>query len=313
MSPSSSRTKRIGGTAGASIPTGLENMISAGATSVLFDEGGISVLELCASETMNDDDNGVVLILLLDRRNEKNVINPTSTSLISAALDAVEAHPSSNKSLVITAASKPALTTGAGGAKSTSPDSTFGKFLSNGLDLEYLLSHPPSDVATLIQTFCKDVLARILVLPCRTVAAINGHAIGAGLFLSLACDYRVMRTQRGFLQWPEANLAMRLSKGFAELSKAKVASPSVLAEGVLTAKKYTSGEALERGLIDKECPLEKLLECAVQLAREGLPETSLGLQNFDSAAYREIKIELYTDAYRALVFGKVGDLPHSRL
>ena len=47
------------------------------------------------------------------------------------------------------------------------------------------------------------------------VAAINGHAFGAGVFLALACDWRLMRTERGFLNFPELNLGMRLSKAFA--------------------------------------------------------------------------------------------------
>ena len=43
---------------------------------------------------------------------------------------------------------------------------------------------------------------------------------GGGFFLALACDWRVMRTQKGFLNFPELNLGMRLSKPFAELAKA---------------------------------------------------------------------------------------------
>ena len=30
-----------------------------------------------------------------------------------------------------------------------------------------------------------------------TIAAINGHAFGAGLFLSLVCDFRVMNKDAG--------------------------------------------------------------------------------------------------------------------
>lgn len=109
---------------------------------------------------------------------------------------------------------------------------------------------------------------------------------------------------------------MRLTKGFAELSKAKISVHRVLREGLLTAKKYTSSEALSCGIIDAEYPIEELYEHAFQLAKEGLPESSgsgMNLEYFDPKAYTEMKQEMYTDAYRALKFGKVEDLPHSRI
>ena len=48
---------------------------------------------------------------------------------------------------------------------------------------------------------------------------------------------------------------------------------------------------------------------------EGLPESSNNnpLEYFDAKAMTEMKIEMYTDAYRALKFGKVSDLPSSRI
>lgn len=36
-------------------------------------------------------------------------------------------------------------------------------------------------------------LARILTFPIPTVCAINGHAFGAGFYMALCHDYRVMR------------------------------------------------------------------------------------------------------------------------
>jgi len=272
----------------------------------------------------HDNDNGIILTLTLHRIHEKNVINPTMISLLIQALDVIDSHPTlvhtNNKSLIIT------------GLSSTDPHGTTHKFFSNGLDLEWMLraaDEKSSDAGTnptskVIESFNSLVLARVLTLPFRTIAAINGHCIGAGLFLALACDYRIMRTKRGFLQWPEARLGVRLTKGPAELSKAKVgngrgglgaASPDhhVLREGLLTAKKYTSSEALAMAIVDAEHPIEELYSHAFQMAKEGLP-ASLNLDYFDPKAYTEMKIEMYTDAYRALKFGKpTEDLPHSRI
>mmetsp|Transcript_17361 Transcript_17361/g.35977 ORF Transcript_17361/g.35977 Transcript_17361/m.35977 type:complete len:317 (+) Transcript_17361:79-1029(+) len=303
----------------------------------LFDKDGIIVTAADMSKQPKAEIEGIVVTLFLHRHNEKNVINPTMISLLIDALDTIDTHPmladTHNKALIVTGVSLE------GGND---------KFFSNGLDLEWMLnsgdSNPGngsntelgsdeeitanSDVAIdkarenissnttsqMVESFCSNVLARILVLPFLTIAAINGHCIGAGLFIALSCDFRIMRTERGFLQWPEARLGMRLSKGFAELSKAKVTEPVVIREGVLMAKKYTSREALTRSIIDHEFPIEELYDQAFKLAVNGLPESAaMKLDYFSPKGYTEIKTELYTDAYRALKFGRVEDLPHCRL
>ena len=245
----------------------------------LFEDSGVTL-------TTSSNANGV-LILTLDRK--QNVFNPELIASLNAALDVVDEndHP---KALVITGN---------------------GKFFSNGLDLAFLQSKSTEQVNEMIESAWR-VLGRILVMDCRTVAAINGHAFGAGLFLALACDFRVMRTKRGYLNWPELNLGMRLAKGFAELTKAKVTDPKLLREGVLCGKRYSSSEALQRCLVDEECSIEDLLIKAEKIATAGFAE-NLKLQFFNPDSFQEMKIELYTDAYRALTLGKVDLLPQSRL
>lgn len=132
-----------------------------------------------------------------------------------------------------------------------------------------------------------------------------------------------MRDDRGYVQWPETKLGMRLTKGFAELSKAKVimtplSSSSknkkgdVWREGILGAKRYTPREAMDSGIVDDVVSAGELYDSAFERAVEGLPER-LGLDCFDPNTFSAVKMELYTDAYRALRFGKVEDLPHSRI
>ncbi|KAL3771743.1 hypothetical protein ACHAWU_010054 [Discostella pseudostelligera] len=315
---------------------------------VLFNKDGISLTatiilspptdDASASGNGDDDtdedattDQGIILTISLHRHDEKNVINPHMISLLRQSLDIMDSHP-----LVVNTCNKALIITGLSSSSSSSQsqdgndiDGGASKYFCNGLDLQWMLhaannnSNINSDnsdsnsshISKMIESFNSQILARILTLPFRTIAAINGHCIGAGLFLALACDYRIMRTERGYLQWPEARLGMRLTKGFMELSKAKIRSDSVLREGILTAKKYSPNEALASGIIDATYPIEELYDHAFQLAVAGLPSSPLGmnLEYFDHKSYMEIKIEMYTDAYRALKFGKVDDLPHSRI
>jgi len=247
-------------------------------TKTLHDEEGIYL-------TTNEDTG--IYTLRLNRG--PNVVNPEIVQLLGKALAIVEEAPHP-KALVVTGT---------------------GKFFSNGLDLKFLQASTDSQKGNMIVSFW-EFLARLLVMDCRTVAAINGHAFGAGLFMALACDYRIMRTSRGYLCWPEVNLGMRLAKGFSELTKAKVNDPAVVREGVLTGKRYGSGAALTAKLIDGECPIEQLEQRTTALAEQGLPD-NLGLQYFNPETYKMIKIELYVDAYRALTSGKFNAPPESRL
>ena len=68
-----------------------------------------------------------------------------------------------------------------------------GRFYSNGLDLEWMLTQAGGPEREEYIPAVLGLMARILVFPTITVAALNGHAFGAGAQISLAHDYRVMR------------------------------------------------------------------------------------------------------------------------
>ena len=59
-----------------------------------------------------------------------------------------------------------------------------GKFYSNGLDLEWVLSN--SDRMAEYVGRVQDLFARVLTLPVPTLAALQGHAFGAGAMLAMA-------------------------------------------------------------------------------------------------------------------------------
>jgi Delta3-Delta2-enoyl-CoA isomerase len=155
------------------------------------------------------------------------------------------------------------------------------------------------------------VLARLLVFPAPTIALLNGHAFGLGLFLALACDHRIMIDNdddssipsKGSpkLCLPEITIGLPLGSGFAALAKCKMPKDT-LRTAALTGKQYQSQDALKAGIIDAILPSSSDEKAAlpmqvVTMAANLVPTSAKG--NLPA-----IKMELYGETYKELVTGK---------
>jgi len=136
-----------------------------------------------------------------------------------------------------------------------------GKFYSSGLDTDYMARHP-EEVAPYVARV-QQVCVRILVSPLPTIAAVNGHAFGIGAFLAIAHDQAVMREDRGYVCWPEIDLAMGFPPPLLELGRARL-EPRVLHEAFTSGHRYTSAEAIAAGFVAQAVPEARVLECAIE-------------------------------------------------
>jgi enoyl-CoA hydratase/carnithine racemase len=164
-----------------------------------------------------------------------------------------------------------------------------GKFYSNGLDLDYMMSDNV-DAATYLRGVL-GVMGRILVFPCVTVAAMNGHAFGAGAQLALAHDTRVMRSDRGYFCMPEIDMKAPLHEGMTAIIMARLPHQSAH-EVIVTGKRYTAEAALERRIVDHACPEDQLLARAIELAAP--------LAAKADEAMRVLKLGMYSGVMEAL-------------
>src|SRR4029077_8388910 len=138
-----------------------------------------------------------------------------------------------------------------------------GKFYSNGLDLDWLAAH--SDQGDWYLDQVQQLLARVLVAPVPTVAAINGHAFGAGSMLGIAHDFRVMRVDRGYFCFPEVDIHIPFSPGMAALTQAKL-TPGAAVEAMTTGRRYGGADAEAIGLVTATAPQGEVTSAAVDLA-----------------------------------------------
>lgn len=130
-----------------------------------------------------------------------------------------------------------------------------GKNFSQGYDIEFLSSCGDKVMAFIEESL--GVFSRLLTLGTPCVAAINGHAFGAGAMLALACDLRCMREDRGYFCLPEVDLGMDFHPFMSALIKSKL-SEQVVREAVFSGKRYSGAEALEKQIIDSSSSLDEL-------------------------------------------------------
>jgi enoyl-CoA hydratase/carnithine racemase len=106
-----------------------------------------------------------------------------------------------------------------------------------------------------------------MAFPAITVAAVNGHAFGAGALLATAHDFRVMRVDRGYWCLPEIDLAIPLDPGFAAVAVAKL-SRETAHEAMMTGQRYDAVEAQEAGIVNLTASEDDVLADAVDLATD---------------------------------------------
>jgi enoyl-CoA hydratase/carnithine racemase len=97
-----------------------------------------------------------------------------------------------------------------------------------------------------------------------TVAMINGHAVGGGWGLTLACDFRIAADSAQF--WlPEVDLGVPL--GVASTTRlVRLVGPARAKQIILTGRRYSASEALELGLVHQVTAAEALERAVWDLA-----------------------------------------------
>jgi enoyl-CoA hydratase len=104
----------------------------------------------------------------------------------------------------------------------------------------------------------------VAALPMPTIAALNGHAIGGGLELALACLMRVVSAEAK-LGLPEVKLGIIPATG--GLARLPILVPrTAAAELALTGDLITGADAKELGLVNYVVEPDQVLDRALELA-----------------------------------------------
>jgi len=148
--------------------------------------------------------------------------------------------------------------------------STDEKNWSQGVDLEWLMDRFKEKDTEAMKAFMyrmNDLFKKLLLYPVPVIAAINGHAFGNGAILSCACDFRFMRSDKGFFCFPEVNIGIPFLPGMIAWTK-KAMPYYKFQELKYTGKRAGAVELEKDHVIHKACAnLEELKEETLNFAK----------------------------------------------
>ncbi len=121
------------------------------------------------------------------------------------------------------------------------------KFFSAGASIPMLAKADPQ----FKYYFClhaNETLSRLEQTPKLVIAALNGHTVGGGLEIALACDIRIAKQEAGKIGLPEVNLGVLPGTGGTQRLSRVIGGARAL-ELMATGRTFSFEEALEFGLI----------------------------------------------------------------
>ncbi|MFV2117835.1 3-hydroxyacyl-CoA dehydrogenase NAD-binding domain-containing protein [Streptomyces sp. Act-28] len=177
------------------------------------------------------DETGVVTLVLDDPEQSANTMNEAFRASIAAIADRAEAERDSIRGIVYTSAKK--------------------TFFAGG-DLKDMMKAGPADARRVFDASCevKRSLRRIETLGRPVVAALNGAALGGGYEIALASHHRIALDAPGSrIGLPEVTLGLLPGGGGVARTVRLMGVTDALLKVLLQGTRYTPRRALENGLV----------------------------------------------------------------
>jgi enoyl-CoA hydratase/carnithine racemase len=149
------------------------------------------------------------------------------------------------------------------------------KFFSAGADIN-MLANKPLSFKNNFALHGHEVLMRLENTPKLVIAAINGHAVGGGLEIAMACDIRIARKEGGRMGLAEINLGVMPGMGGTQRLPRLVGKGRAI-ELCATGRTIAFEEAQEIGLIHYIYERENFLGQVMDYARQFVTPNKAGL------------------------------------
>jgi len=164
------------------------------------------------------------------------------------------------------------------------------KFFCGGADIKAFLANSPEDNMKMV-TLAHKALAKIAETPKLFIAVINGHAMGGGLEMALACDMRFAGDGKFMMALPESTLGLLPGNGGTQRLPRLIGAGKAL-ELMLEGRTFGPQEALELGVVNKVFPADTLLEEAKKYALNLANGPTLALGHIKRCVHEGIDMPL---------------------
>ncbi|MFD7298039.1 3-hydroxyacyl-CoA dehydrogenase NAD-binding domain-containing protein [Streptomyces sp. NPDC059897] len=215
------------------------------------------------------DDTGIVTLVLDDPNQSANTMNQAFKDSIAAIADRAEAeiaaNPDAIRGIIYTSAKK--------------------TFFAGG-DLKDMMKAGPEDAQAVFETGIgiKNSLRRIETLGKPVVAAINGAALGGGYEIALASHHRVALDAPGSkIGLPEVTLGLLPAGGGVTRTVRLMGIADALLKVLLQGTQYNPERALENGLIHEVAATREEM---IEKARAFIDANPESQQPWDKPGYR---------------------------
>ncbi len=191
------------------------------------------------------DLEGDVATLRLNRPERLNAVSADLYASMGESLTAVEADPAV-RAVVITGS---------------------GRAFCVGADLKaHGEGEMNADARRAYVDLAQETCRKIQQLSKPTIAAVNGHAIGAGLELALSCDFIIV-AEEAKLGLPELSLGTFFGGGVTYTLAQRVGLARAR-ELILSGERFTGREAADMGIATRSLPADGVCAAAAELAGE---------------------------------------------
>jgi len=176
-----------------------------------------------------------------------------------------------------------------------------------GADLKERRTMKESDVPLFVGK-ARMLFHQLSEVPVPTICAIEGAALGGGLEMSLACDFRIA-SATAKLGLPETKLAIIPGAG-GTVRLPRLLGPSKAKELIYTGRVLTSSEAENIGLVNYSVEQNETGDAAylrsLKLAEEILPQGPIALKVAKQSINKGIEVDIYSAlAIEELCYSKV--------
>jgi enoyl-CoA hydratase len=143
------------------------------------------------------------------------------------------------------------------------------KFFSAGANIAYLNRITPRYK----YFFClhaNETLSRLEQTPKLVIAALNGHCVGGGLEIAMACDIRLAKENAGKIGLPEVNLGVLPGTGGTQ-RLARLVGKSLAIEMMVKGETFSFDRAKELGMVNEVFPADGYWDQVLLYAKQFCP------------------------------------------